>query len=128
MTNLPEAAAMAALLHSYWMHQPPKGSQNSSGLTQGTMTMSAVRSQRAGLQPDQVFRQLVHSIDIGRPPADVYLDIATRSPTDFAKRRRQRRQSCVYGSVALRTSHEHSDVTYVRLRPRRERPHRRAAK
>jgi hypothetical protein len=82
------------------------------------------------LRADQLLRERSHPIDVTAVPPKVHSHVAAIGPTQARKRLRERGDpSLIYGIVFV-AHHEHADAPRVvaLLRPRRERPRRRAAR
>jgi hypothetical protein len=81
-----------------------------------------------GLQADQLLRELSYPIDVIARPADVDPHVAAIGPTQARKRLSERRDERLRHRIVFVVWHEHADAPHpvALLRPRRERPRRRA--
>jgi hypothetical protein len=81
------------------------------------------------LQADQLLRDPSYPIDVAAVPPKVHPQAAAIGPTQVRKRLRKRRVAKLPLRIVFVEPHEHADPPHAvaLLRPRRERPPRRAA-
>ena len=86
---------------------------------------------RRGNRPDlaQVSGDGAISLDIARAPSVVDMHVATDDPAQFPERLQERRVAELVFRIVCGARHKHADAPHYQplLRPRRERPRRRAA-
>jgi hypothetical protein len=82
------------------------------------------------LVANQLLRQRSYPIDVNAAPTRVNPHVAVIGPAQVRKRLRERRVATLPLKIVFVSPHEHADAPHAvaLLRPRRERPCRRAAK
>jgi hypothetical protein len=80
------------------------------------------------LQADQLLRERSYSIEVTAGPANVHLHVAAIGPTQACKRLRERREATLRLGIVFVNRREIADAPHpvALLRPRHERPRRRA--
>jgi hypothetical protein len=81
------------------------------------------------LQGDQLLRERSHPIGVTAGPTKVHPHVAAIGPTQARKRLRERGDARIHDGIVFVGRHEHADAPHAvaPLRPRHERPSRRAA-